>query len=346
VKKRILSYILAVALLIPIVFVPASEATFVTTDGFVYHVVTTDPNNGTLNGSMGFGSHIARAVQHGSGVAFADPQAPRSGWTFRGWQLSDGEFFHVAGGMNPFYTVLRDSHFIAVWQNNLTGELCPPTPEPCPDCDKPFCICEEPPEPCPDCDKLPCECDEPPITPTGPTLVPSNNNPTAAYINLETETITLPFTAGAYSVNDGRSWKTGSLPELSRLLDRGMTLWAAQGYDKKAKRPTGTVVNFPKIERRPRGNTERLKPANQTDTWELRTRAGDLPTATYLWASTADRKTASGAWQNWSGSQPLPASKQKVTILLRSPALAVAETTAAPARYVPAGRAFRVTAKG
>jgi hypothetical protein len=130
------------------------------------------------------------------------------------------------------------------------------------------------------------------------------------------------------------------------MLGKGMTLWVAQGYDKKTKRPTGTVVNFPTIERRPRGNTEKLKPSNQASTWELRAKDGSAPASAYLWAPTADRKTASGAWQNWSGSQPLPASKQKVTILLRSPALAVAETTTAPARYVPAGRAFRVTVKG
>jgi hypothetical protein len=297
--KHLISFIIVLALLIPII--PQTEAVVYDTIGKPWYIYTLDFNDGRE-------FPISAIVHDGTPVTYSP--LVRAGYTFLGWKPNGGGdiFLHL-------YTpnIKHNDHFIAVWQNDETGEICPP--------------------------------DEP-ITPTGPTLVPSHNNPAAAYINLETETITLPFTAGAYSVNDGRSWKIGSLPELSKLLDRGMTLWAAQGYDKKAKRPTGTVVNFPKIERRPRGNTERLKPANQTDTWELRTRAGDLPTATYLWASTTDRKTASGAWQNWSGSQPLPASKQKVTILLRSPALAVAETTAAPARYVPAGRAFRVTAKG
>jgi hypothetical protein len=178
--------------------------------------------------------------------------------------------------------------------------------------------------------------------------VPSVNNP-AAYINLDAETAAIPFAVGAFSVNDGRKWRAGPLPDgaaFSKLLDKGMTLRVAQGFDTAAKRPTGDIVAFPVIERRPRANPEKLRVFNNAPNWELRDRDGRAGTLTYIWAPTTDKRNPSGVWTAWSGSLPLPAIGLRETVLLRTPASAVAATTTSPAVYTPAGRVFRVNLRG
>jgi len=221
--------------------------------------------------------------------------------------------------------ILRNTHFVAVWQNDETGELCPP-----------------PIEPCADCEKHPCEC--PPIPASN--LVPSVNAPDAAYIDLDTEEITLPFAVKAFSVNDGVKWREGALPDLAKLLNKGLTLRVASDYNAATKRPAGTVISFPRIERRPKANPEKLRFHNAAPNWELRNRDGQAGSAAYIWANTTDKRTPSGSWSAWSGNLPLPASGVRQTVLVRTPASVTEASSTSPAVYTPGGKVFKVGVRG
>jgi len=318
--KRILVLILTIVLLIPII--PASQAEFYDTCGHKHYVLTcdwdyavawrTETSTGNVTGIVNATSaHIVsdwhnRFPSHAAHI----PNPTRTGYRFVEWEIvsGDGIFTYEEGFARV--QIFEDTHVLAIWE----------------------------------------ECPDIHIPPVGAILVPSHNSPETAYIDLTTETITLPITVGAYSVNGGKSWKIGALPSgeaFSKLLGRGITLWVAQGYDKKAKIPTGTTFNFPRIERRPKANPEKLRAHKLDTTWDLRTKDGVLPTATYQWAPTTDRKKPSGAWQPLNdGLPPLPGAKQRLTVLVRTPPSASAATTVAPARYVPAGKAWRAQVKG
>ena len=309
--KRSLILILILAILMPIV--PMTNAEHYDTLGRLHYALVADL--GTTHPCHTMWTYIMCGIcpsPTSMCVSSSHSFPQRNGHRFVRWEIISGDaVFWYNYERNFFWGLLTENtHVLAIWEGD----------------------------------------DEPIITPATPPIVPSVNSPETAYIDLAAETITLPITVGAYSVNDGRSWKTGVLPSgevFSKMLGKGMTLWVAQGYDKKAKSPTGTTFNFPRIDRRPKANTEKLKPNKLTNTWDLRTKAGALPTATYQWAATTDRKNPSGAWQPLSdGLPPLPASKQKLTVLVRTPASATAATATSPARYVPASKAWKATVKG
>ena len=159
---------------------------------------------------------------------------------------------------------------------------------------------------------------------------------------MERETLITPagYNIAAYSVNGGKSWKKGALPtgdKFNKLFNKDLTLWLAATLDAK-KKPIGEFVKFPKINARPKGNTEKLKPFYLSETWELRTRAGGAAKLQYEWADTTDRRTPSSAWQSApAGGFAVQSGRTKKTVLFRTPATANGNT------YTPAGRVFRVT---
>jgi hypothetical protein len=165
----------------------------------------------------------------------------------------------------------------------------------------------------------------------GSHIVPSVNNPTAAHINLATQTITVPFTIGAFSIDNGAKWRTGT-PDLAKILNRGMTLRVAEGFDRATKRPTGAVVWFPRIDGRPRGNPERLNLKSQ--------RALNLTGANLAYEYAT---TAAGPWTAFT--EPLPAPAARTTYFVRTSPASTAQTTAAPASYTPSGRVFKVNVR-
>ncbi|MCL2081725.1 MAG: WG repeat-containing protein [Oscillospiraceae bacterium] len=175
-----------------------------------------------------------------------------------------------------------------------------------------------------------------------PINIPSINDPLNASIDLANETITLPFTAGAYSVNGGIKWKDKPLtPELfKKLLDKGMNLYVAEGYSKATKTYTGKCVHFPTINPRPKANPEKLKADADGN---LIPKTGDNITGTYQWALTSDNKNPSGDWSALSGA--LAVNSTNTVYLLRSPALSSPASTTAPASYTPASKSFKVTVK-
>ncbi|MDR0293804.1 MAG: hypothetical protein LBH95_06605 [Oscillospiraceae bacterium] len=184
-------------------------------------------------------------------------------------------------------------------------------------------------------------------------LVPSDT-PDNAVINLTAETIDLAgFFVEAYSVNGGAKWKKGALPEgakFQKLLDKGMTLWLADKWnakdvkdgktviDKKGVAKDAAVVKFPKINARPKANTEKLKPFYFSETWEPRKGGATAAATAYEWANTDNKKTPSGDWQSLPDNGfPVLSGKAKTTYLFRTPPKASGNT------YTPASKPFKLS---
>jgi hypothetical protein len=193
---------------------------------------------------------------------------------------------------------------------------------------------------------------EPGHTQTYAGVIVSSTTPDNAFINLTDETVALGFTVAAYSVNGGKKWKKGPLPEgmkFNKLFDKGMELHVADKWndknikdgktiiDKKGVAKDSTVIKFPKINARPKANAEKLKPYYLSETWELRTKTGGAAQADYEWAGTTDKKNPSGAWQAvFYGGMPMLSGKAKTTYLFRAPASAKGGV------YTPASKIFKV----
>jgi uncharacterized protein YjdB len=191
------------------------------------------------------------------------------------------------------------------------------------------------------------------VTVTDAIIVPSDTDDKAE-INLTTETIDLAgLIVEAYSVNGGVKWKKGALPEgakFQKLLDKGMTLWVADKWnakdikdgktviDKKGIAKDATVIKFPKINPRPKANTEKLKPFYFSETWEPRKGGATETSTVYEWANTTDKKTPNGAWLSISAEGfPVLSGKAKTTYLFRTPATANGST------YTPSSKIFKLT---
>jgi hypothetical protein len=187
-------------------------------------------------------------------------------------------------------------------------------------------------------------------TSADPVLVPSTT-PDTATINLTAETIALgSFKVGAYSLDGGRKWKTGALPtgaKFSKLFNKELTLWLAEGYDKKAKAATGTEITFPTIQARPKRAIEKpgrlsvwyaFDPDTKTPSWFIADgKSADKAPLLGIYETTT---TAKGAGGYTMFAQPSTDMKPGVTHFIRTPAKADGTT------YTPASRAARVrTAK-
>ncbi|MCL2030244.1 MAG: lectin like domain-containing protein, partial [Oscillospiraceae bacterium] len=179
----------------------------------------------------------------------------------------------------------------------------------------------------------------------------------ANHINLTAETLSLGITAAWYSLDGGKKWRKGPLPaddKWHKLFNKDLTLWVADKYNPKAVKANpkkgvegiakgvpddGTVVQFPKIDKRPKANPEKLKPFYGPETWTLMTGTSP-PSLRYEWAATADGKTPTGAWGTLDGiSFGILAPGEKTTVLFRTAPSASGET------YIPAGKTFRVKPK-
>jgi hypothetical protein len=84
-------------------------------------------------------------------------------------------------------------------------------------------------------------------------------------INLASDTINLNgFTVQAFSLDGGTRWRRGTLraDRFSRMLNKELTLHLTDKFDPKAKQPASdaNTVTFPKINARPRANTDKLRP--------------------------------------------------------------------------------------
>ncbi|MCL1821098.1 MAG: hypothetical protein FWG36_10665 [Oscillospiraceae bacterium] len=182
---------------------------------------------------------------------------------------------------------------------------------------------------------------------------------TAPHINLATETISLPFTVAAYSIDGGKKWKKGELPtdtKWNKLFDnkKGLELWVTNAWndkdikeDKKVVEKKGvpsgaTIIKFPKIDGRPKANQEKVAPwyGTGTETSFVLSKKGktfSTPTSVYEYAETSDGKTASGAWTVFKDGLSIPDSG-KVTWLFRSP------PTVDGSKYTPGSKAFKLNA--
>ncbi|MDR0325960.1 MAG: hypothetical protein LBI19_07720 [Oscillospiraceae bacterium] len=195
----------------------------------------------------------------------------------------------------------------------------------------------------------------------GIVLVPSRLKGTeeysvgTGYIDLNNETITLPsdYTVAAYSVDGGKKWKKGALPtdaKFSKLLDKSLELWVTDKWnakdikgcintaEKKGVAKDATVITFPKIDPRPKKNTEKLRPFFASETWTLKTKDGIAAKLAYEWADTTDKKTPDGEWQPLpDGGFDIQSGKAKTTYLFRTPPIANGS------KYVPASKMFKLT---
>lgn len=176
----------------------------------------------------------------------------------------------------------------------------------------------------------------------------------APNINLAAETINLGnYSVAAYSLDGGKKWKKGDLPtgeKFKKLLDKGITLWLSDGWndkdikeekkviEKKGVSANANIFCFPKIEKRPKTNAEKLKPFYLSETWEARKGGTTVASAVYEWAETIDKKTAAGAWQlTQENGFSLQSGKTKVTFLFRTPAIADGYI------YTPASKPFKLS---
>jgi hypothetical protein len=94
-----------------------------------------------------------------------------------------------------------------------------------------------------------------------------NGDVADAVINLSRETIALPsgFSVAAYSTNGGAKWVVGALPKGDRwnkLFDKGLSLCLTNKFDHKTKQPADNAqqITFPTINKRPKGNPDKLVP--------------------------------------------------------------------------------------
>jgi hypothetical protein len=186
------------------------------------------------------------------------------------------------------------------------------------------------------------------------------------HINLTAETVTLPsgFTVEAWSVDGGKKWKAGALPEgarLAKLFDKGMTLWVTDNFnkkdikegkkvvDKKGPAKNANIVKFPKIDRRPKANSEKLRPVYQEEVTAVSYRAywqplkGTAPPAlAYEFSLSANGKTPDDAWAVLpSNGFDLKAAGTKETYIFRTIPVADANTN----KYVPGSKTFRLKPK-
>ncbi|MCL1807532.1 MAG: InlB B-repeat-containing protein [Oscillospiraceae bacterium] len=183
-----------------------------------------------------------------------------------------------------------------------------------------------------------------------------------AEINLSLETITLPagFNVAAYSLDGGTKWKKGSLPEgkkLDGLFNKGFTLavtdlWndkdvkeGKKVLEKKGVAKEATVIKFPKIDKRPKGNAEKLAPfySNESpDKWVMTKKGAATytePSGTYEWAATGDGKNPDGEWQLIpDGGWDIAETGTKTTVLFRSAATADTDN----GKYTPSSKVFKV----
>jgi M6 family metalloprotease-like protein len=186
-------------------------------------------------------------------------------------------------------------------------------------------------------------------TPDNSYLVPDVRN-LGHYIDLENETLLLAggYNIAAYSIRAGR-WIAGK-PDLSKLLNRNMTLAVTDSFDPSRKSlPPGVIaVNFPPIEKRPKANTNRLV-ANYAilpDTtgttpgaWTLSQRRGSAAmTGGIQIAATTDRRNPSSEWAAISeeGIPVLPFGTARETFLARS------VPSVEGGKFIPASRIFRL----
>jgi hypothetical protein len=132
----------------------------------------------------------------------------------------------------------------------------------------------------------------------------------ANHINLTDETISTGISVAAWSIDNGKKWKKGGLPEgkrLTAMFNKGMTLAVADVWiDKVSKEEkkeglkkgvpqNANIVKFPKIDRRPKANAEKLKPLYGASTW-LPMKGTSVPGLSYLYAATSNGKTPEGSW--------------------------------------------------
>jgi C1A family cysteine protease len=193
--------------------------------------------------------------------------------------------------------------------------------------------------------------------PAGSAVVPSLNAP-GATINLTSETISLPsnFTVAAYSLDGGKKWRKGALPQgdrFGRLFNKETEIWLSDTWIDKAVREGREVVlakgvpsfankiQFPKINQRPR--PDRLTvfyPQSNAGIYVIAERSdtGGTPLSTgYEWAGTSNGKTPNdGGWNNLSaGGFNMADVVPRMTVLVRSSAVASSEVN------IPAGRTLR-----
>ena len=112
------------------------------------------------------------------------------------------------------------------------------------------------------------------------------------FINLTKETITVPsgYKIAAYSINDGKTWTAVSYKTvfdnamLVKQFSKDTTLAFTDKYNTKTKKPAtdATVVNFPKIKKRPTLPTYKINYTIGADplgltpgTWVLTTKSGN-----------------------------------------------------------------------
>jgi C1A family cysteine protease len=192
------------------------------------------------------------------------------------------------------------------------------------------------------------------------------SNPATGHINLAKETLCLPpgFTVAAWSVDGGRRWRVGPLPEGDRfhkLFDRGMEAFSITDrfnvrdvkdgknvLERKGPGNGATIIRFPKIEPRPRRNAEKVAPwygtgpDNTVDhRWVLsrRGRTFSEPAGAYEFAATSDGRTPSDDWALLpkGGSLPIPETG-RVRWLFRTPA------SDEDGKYTPSSGPFRLQA--
>ncbi|MCL1819348.1 MAG: hypothetical protein FWG36_01685 [Oscillospiraceae bacterium] len=178
------------------------------------------------------------------------------------------------------------------------------------------------------------------------------------HINLAAETVSIDFTVAAYSLDGGKKWKKGPLPtdkKLAGLFNKGFELAVADKWNdkdvkegktviaKKGVAEDAAIVSFPKIEKRPKGNEEKLAAfywSVDTDTWVLSKKGSTeytAPTGRYEWAASSNGKTPSGEWSSipakgWAIEQP----GKKVTYLFRTVAVASGDT------FIPSSKIFKI----
>lgn len=252
--------------------------------------------------------------------------ATRKGYDFIGWKEENGALL-----LEDDFPIIatKDMVFFAVWE--LNGDPIPPTNPGYPSYEDPIVI-------------------------VGDIIVPSITSPETAYIDLSSETITLPpgFKVGAYSL-DGMKWRVGALPtgaKFSKLLDRGMALKVAGGYNKKTRQTTGKVIEFPRINQRQRAYSK-LKPYYDEDTWELLTKDGNVPETmqNLELAKTTDKKTPDGKWNDADSFAITKSGSEKATYLVRVAPTAeiiveydpIGERLVDNSIYTPASKPYKVT---
>ncbi|GHV32573.1 hypothetical protein FACS18949_03910 [Clostridia bacterium] len=175
-------------------------------------------------------------------------------------------------------------------------------------------------------------------------------NNRAAYIDLSyfgDERLVSGITTAAYSADGGLKWKKGEIKSLAKLLNKDTKLWITDSYDTKKRRPAegASVIKFPKISARPKGNVDRLVVNYQLTAdpsgfsygaWIMATKAGVVPEniESYAITESEDGRTPDYAWWKMSrDGEDLLDYKTKYLVC----ALPVTEE----GQYRPAGKVFK-----